>query len=214
MASQAGKMLVERIGKYRKAIKYLDSCGEVTLEKLQKAHDIAGADMSSSQLQSMWQQAQFVMPSPGQPGGKEYLRVQMKKALEEGISTFGGLARKMGVSESKLKGRGCFIATAACGTEHAPDVVCLRAFRNSVLSRSTAGRLLMRVYERVSPPLADSIRHSDFARAVTRRCIIGPAAWYARRVLWKRGADPTPLNGENLVLREASGDSQVELSGR
>ncbi|MGA2035734.1 MAG: CFI-box-CTERM domain-containing protein [Thermoguttaceae bacterium] len=91
----------------------------------------------------------------------------------------------------------CFIATAACGSEHAPDVVCLRAFRDRVLSRSSVGRLLMRVYERVSPPLADLIRRSEVARAVTRKCIVGPASQYARRVMREQVANLTQLDDEN-----------------
>lgn len=68
----------------------------------------------------------------------------------------------------------CFIATAACGSPQAKDVIRLRAFRDHVLKRWPLGRRLIRLYETLSPPIAHRIRQSAIARLAVRRLVVGP----------------------------------------
>jgi len=63
---------------------------------------------------------------------------------------------------------GCFIATAAYGSDMAEDVMTLRRFRDDTLNASALGRGFVRLYYRYSPPLADYIRGRDGARAAVR----------------------------------------------
>ncbi|MBA1250426.1 cold-shock protein [Pseudomonas luteola] len=71
----------------------------------------------------------------------------------------------------------CFIATAIYGDYDAPEVVRLRQFRDRALLPSRAGRLLVRGYYRLSPPLARylvrhprlSARLKPLLDALTRR---------------------------------------------
>jgi ribosomal protein L7/L12 len=55
----------------------------------------------------------------------------------------------------------CFIATAAWGGGEQAEVVALRRFRNRVLKRAWWGRVVISVYERVSPPLAWAVARSE-----------------------------------------------------
>lgn len=63
---------------------------------------------------------------------------------------------------------GCFIATAAYGTEMEPEVEVLRNFRDETLEDSRLGRAFVDTYYVVSPPIADFIRERDTLRAVVR----------------------------------------------
>jgi hypothetical protein len=68
----------------------------------------------------------------------------------------------------------CFIATAAYGTETAPQLDILRDFRDQVLLKNALGSLFVETYYEVSPPLADFIAKNDFLRAVVRETLVDP----------------------------------------
>jgi YVTN family beta-propeller protein len=71
---------------------------------------------------------------------------------------------------------GCFIATAAYGSDMAREVAVLRQFRGEWLMTNAAGRAFVRMYYRNSPPVADLIRESDGARAAVRGVLL-PIVW-------------------------------------
>lgn len=78
---------------------------------------------------------------------------------------------------------GCFIATAAYGSPMAPQVDVLRLWRDRHLRPHWLGRVFIRAYEALSPPLADIIRDSARLRAGARVLlwpVVGAAAlWLA-----------------------------------
>jgi hypothetical protein len=98
---------------------------------------------------------------------------QVKEALQEmrKVSLIAG-ARRPGR-------RFCFIATAAFGSPFAAEVETLRRYRDEVLARSALGRLLVRVYEMVSPPLAAVLARSACGRAAVR-CLLRPVVAFCR----------------------------------
>jgi hypothetical protein len=71
----------------------------------------------------------------------------------------------------------CFIATAACGSKWAPEVVRLRKFRDTVLRRTPTGRKFIHFYETRAPRLASVIAASSLARWGVRWTIVKPASW-------------------------------------
>jgi hypothetical protein len=89
-------------------------------------------------------------------------------------------------------GGDCFIATAACGTDQAEDVVRLRLFRDLVLRTTWLGRLLIHCYTVLSPPLARCIGRWSWARLVTRSLVVRPARWLADWLLERKLRD-TPV---------------------
>jgi uncharacterized protein YjbI with pentapeptide repeats len=62
----------------------------------------------------------------------------------------------------------CFIATAAYGSALAPQVEVLRNFREERLRPRKSGRIFIRGYERLSPPLADFISRRPLLRKLVR----------------------------------------------
>jgi uncharacterized protein YjbI with pentapeptide repeats len=76
---------------------------------------------------------------------------------------------------------GCFIATAAYGSAMAPQVQVLRNFREERLRPRKSGRIFIRAYERLSPPLADFIRQRPLLRKLVRGLLAPVAGRLASR---------------------------------
>lgn len=73
-----------------------------------------------------------------------------------------------------LDGKSCFVATAAFGSEMAPQVERLREFRDRVLLKTSAGRAFVSWYYEYSPAWAAVIADSPLLRALVRAAL-GPA---------------------------------------
>lgn len=67
---------------------------------------------------------------------------------------------------------GCFIATAAYGSEYQAPVTWLRKFRDSFLLTNIAGRSFVAFYYRESPPIADFIRGHESLKFIVRVALI------------------------------------------
>jgi len=76
----------------------------------------------------------------------------------------------------------CFVATAAYGDYGHPQVRTLRALRDRVLAKTSAGRLFIRAYYASSPPLARLIATQDSLRTATRAAL-APVVWLADWIL-------------------------------
>lgn len=79
-------------------------------------------------------------------------------------------------SDSLSSGEGCFIATAAMGTRHDHTVQTLRWFRDRHMKDSFVGRIFIKLYYSISPPVAGWIAKSARRRRVVRTFIVLPAA--------------------------------------
>jgi len=107
----------------------------------------------------------------------------------ESVKKFAQLHPMFPQSSDEKQARGvdgngkCFIATAACGTDQADDVVRLREFRDAVLRRTTLGRAFVWIYETISPPIARLVARSEWARWLVRSLVIHPLRVLAERWL-------------------------------
>jgi len=102
----------------------------------------------------------------------------------------------------KAQGGGCFIATAAYGSDMAPQVRVLREFRDRHLLTNAAGRAFVAFYYRHSPMLADAIRPHDNVRAAVRAAL-APVVWSVEHPAWAVLA--SLLAGALVLRRRASG---------
>jgi hypothetical protein len=91
--------------------------------------------------------------------------------------SFGG--RPVAASKS-----GCFIATAVYGDHDHAQVLALRQFRDQRLLPHRLGRAFVRGYYRVSPPLADWLRHQPRLSLAVR--------WVLDRVVARLDRRPSP----------------------
>jgi hypothetical protein len=69
---------------------------------------------------------------------------------------------------------GCFIATAAYGTDTAREIDILREFRDEVLLPNGLGVEFVSLYYTFSPPIADFISEHDILRTVAREGFVDP----------------------------------------
>jgi len=69
---------------------------------------------------------------------------------------------------------GCFIATAAYGTDTAPEICVLRDFRDRVLLPNYWGAKIVAGYYATSPPIAEFISKNELLRTAVREILVNP----------------------------------------
>ena len=93
---------------------------------------------------------------------------------------------KISAYQQNPQSSGCFIATAAMGSEFHPDVLLLRQFRDEWLLGGRfkkAGQVFVKTYYQYSPPIANFISTNETLRAITRWCIVRPLRLVANILL-------------------------------
>jgi len=85
---------------------------------------------------------------------------------------------------SELGGGGCFIATAAYGSQMEPHVKILREFRDGFLLNNSIGKALVQLYYTYSPPVAGFIAKHGSLRTITRLSLlpIVGMSWVALKI--------------------------------
>ena len=74
------------------------------------------------------------------------------------ISSTSSYGSSYSTSTNAKRNEGCYIATMAYGDYDHPQVMILRNYRDQVLSKSTAGRLFIRLYYYFSPKLVSILK--------------------------------------------------------
>jgi len=111
-------------------------------------------------VEGLWQSLTLTAIDMGDPNIYGYGRLRLN------INT--AIASSTTVTTSGGGGGGCFIATAAYGSYAAPSVQILRKMRDRFLIKSSIGKILVNLYYKYSPPLADFIADHDNLKIFVR----------------------------------------------
>jgi hypothetical protein len=87
------------------------------------------------------------------------MRLELLRLSEEVRKELTGLKELYNNKSSDKKG--CYIATMIYGSYEAPQVLILREFRDTVLDKSTLGRLFIRFYYKVSPSIVKRLKNQN-----------------------------------------------------
>jgi len=101
-----------------------------------------------------------------------------EKSVNEAASLGEQIKQAASVEEKKSW---CFIATAVYGDILAPEVVCLRQYRDTVLNITKTGRSFVEFYYFISPSLARVVSKSGLLKWVIRKAILDPFVSLLRR---------------------------------
>ncbi|MCL2284178.1 MAG: hypothetical protein FWC26_12750 [Fibromonadales bacterium] len=72
---------------------------------------------------------------------------------------------------AKQSSGGCYVATAVYGSYDAPEVLCLRHFRDEILAPSVFGRLFISLYYHFSPPIAEKLKNAQCINIFVRKIL-------------------------------------------
>jgi len=84
-------------------------------------------------------------------------------------------------ASSKSERSGCYIATAVYGSYNAPQVLVLRRFRDDTLAQSLLGRLLIKLYYSLSPPVAEWLKNTHRINTSVRNLLDIFVAWLDKK---------------------------------
>jgi len=93
--------------------------------------------------------------------------------VDDRLEDFEGMMIKSNTQSSKSKS-GCFIATACYGDYNSEEVLVLREFRDNVLLNSLVGRVFVKFYYLISPPIANIIEKSSILKTFIRNWFLSP----------------------------------------
>lgn len=85
-------------------------------------------------------------------------------------------------SKSSSSSGGCFIATAVYGSAYANEVIILKEFRDKRLLNYRFGKIFVRFYYFISPPIANQISKSSSLRTFTKSTLIIPLIKIAKHL--------------------------------
>jgi tetratricopeptide (TPR) repeat protein len=124
----------------------------------------------------------------GVGGGRQKAIENLERAVQ-----LVGIDSELGIESAKElervraeKGGACFIATAAYGTDQHHNVLVLSEFRDRFLLRNRFGRLFVKVYYFISPPLAVLVGKHFTLAWFTRIALLGPTSRVIRCFIYKR----------------------------
>ena len=109
----------------------------------------------------------------------EHLSSEDHELLDSDIEKYRTLSKEVGTDRLNdiqvaevLKKSGCFIATAVYGSPYADEVIILKEFRDNWLLNNGLGKVLVRFYYWISPPIANQIAKRQYLRSFAKSALI------------------------------------------
>ncbi|MCH7966241.1 MAG: hypothetical protein IIB02_02305, partial [Thaumarchaeota archaeon] len=137
-------------------------------------------------------------PKPTEPEPTEPEPTEPEPTCGAGTELVNGICQVITTSEPESQGGGCLIATAAYGTELAPQVQFLREIRDNTLMSTASGTAFMtgfnQLYYSFSPTIADMERENPMFQEAVRVFI-------------------TPMISTLSIMTLAEDGSEVEVLG-
>jgi hypothetical protein len=96
----------------------------------------------------------------------------MQKEDDEEYERIMGVPAPARKPSGSNKSSGCYIATACYGNEFAPQVIALKVYRDQTLSKSILGRLFIKSYYFLSPPIANRLKNQTKLNNFVREKIL------------------------------------------
>ncbi|MFH0894884.1 MAG: CFI-box-CTERM domain-containing protein [Bacteroidota bacterium] len=138
-------------------------CGAITIIETENKTEIDDPNLDSTLVKMATEKGLIVAVA--------HYKKQSDRGLKESKEYVENLCKLHGVTPKK---GACFIATACYGSYDAPEVIVLRRFRDEVLMHSFGGRLFIKAYYFLSPPIASFISRHEKLRQIVREFIIEP----------------------------------------
>jgi len=107
-------------------------------------------------------------------GYSGYMWAKIRSATTPSLADLQGTEWDGGYEYPSTIPCGCFIATAAYGTDTAKQLDILREFRDTVLLPNSLGAKFVSFYYRTSPPIANFISQHEVLRTVVRVGFVDP----------------------------------------
>jgi len=186
----AGGPLWKSSGDYTIEFNYGATSGETTINY------VGGESVITTEPEPV--EPEPVEPEPVEPEPVEPEPVEPELTCGAGTELVNGICQVIKTGEPEANGGGCLIATAAYGTELAPQVQFLREIRDNTVMSTASGAAFMtgfnQLYYSFSPTIADMERENPMFQEIVRAFI-------------------TPMVSTLSIMTLAEDGSEVEVLG-
>lgn len=139
-------------------------------QSISTADDSSAAKNPSSSSRSFDQQLLDLVQQKGKLHAVKFCKDNKGWGLKESKDYVDRLAAQHGIKGKE----GCFVATACYGDYNSAEVLLLRKYRDDTLAKTVVGRIFIRCYYKVSPPLANLIGRSEYLKRFVRSYMLSP----------------------------------------
>jgi len=175
----------------------IDDVTEIEIRLYYTDDELDDADIDDESLLQLlwwdgdeWKECSHIGIHPASTQGYSgYMWVKIRDDTTPSLDYLQGQEFAAHEGPSQVPSGGCFIATAAYGTDTARELGILREFRDEVLLPNSLGSKFVSLYYKTSPPIANIISQHEALRAAVRVGFVDPivailnwshALWSAR----------------------------------